>query len=559
MANPYGVLFATPGARAFTAAGFVSRMPLSMTGIGLITMLSDLRGQYGIAGAVAATFTLSMAFFGPQVSRLVDRFGQSRVLLPVTGVSVAALGLLLLCAHYAAPVWTLFLLAVPSGCMPSMAAMVRARWTELYRDSPRLHTAYALEAVVEDITFIAGPALSVLLCTTLFPEAGPLAAAVLLAVGVALFVMQRGTEPPVRTEAHGGGGSALRSGPLRVLILALVAGGAIVGTVDVVSVAFAHEQGQPGATGLVLAVYAVGSCLAGLAFGAMTLRTPLPRLLVIGLLGTAATTLPFLLVDSVVALTVAVFFAGVFFAPTMITIMNVIERIVPAHRLTEGMTWATTGLATGAALGSALSGAIVDEFGPRGGFAVAIAAGACGVVVAAIGYRPLVTAMAGMRSASQDGDKVLISQDGTGTEHDAVSSLDDDAAPIATPAPLPKAAGDTVRGAGEGAEPHGGKGTVTVAADSNRAGLAPGASSGRQGSPDLRDSSDRANASAETGSGAGSGSGTGTDAGTSTDVGSRTEASAASGATDLQTGARSSADTDREPDFDRQQPYVDCG
>lgn len=435
MANPYGALFAAPGARAFTAAGFVSRMPLSMTGIGLIAMLSDLRGQYGIAGAVAATFTLSMAFIGPQVSRLVDRYGQSRVLLPVTGVSVAALGLLLLCAHYGAPVWTLFLLAAAAGSMPSMAAMVRARWTELYRDSSKLHTAYALEAVVEDITFIAGPALSVLLCTTLFPEAGPLAAGVLLAVGVALFVMQRSTEPPVRAEARAAAGSALRNGSLRILVLALVAGGTIVGTVDVVSVAFADEQGQPGATGLVLSVYAVGSCAAGLAFGAVTLRTPLPRLLLASVFGTAATTLPFLLVNNVIGLTIAVFFAGVFFSPTMITIMNLVERIIPAHRLTEGMTWATTGLATGVALGSSLSGAMVDAFGPRGGFAVAITAGALGIAVAVLGYRPLVKAVAN----TQAPDAPTPVPQGASTPPSGPQAVDAPAsAPQGTGAPAPR-------------------------------------------------------------------------------------------------------------------------
>ncbi|MER0244900.1 MFS transporter [Streptomyces sp. HSW2009] len=393
MANPYGALFAAPGARAFSAAGFVARMPLSMTGIGLITMLSELRGQYGTAGAVAATFTLSMAFVGPQISRLVDRYGQRRVLPPATAVSVVALGLLLLCAHYGAPVWTLFVLAALAGCMPSMAAMVRARWTELYRSSPSLHTAYALEAVVEDVTFIVGPVLSVLLCTALFPEAGPLIAAALLAVGVALFVVQRGTEPPVRPRARESGGSALRDGPLLVLVLTLLAGGTIVGTVDVVSVAFADEQGRPGATGAILAVYAVGSCAAGLAFGAVTPRMPLPRLLVCSVLGTAATTLPFLLVNGVLGLMVAVFFAGVFFSPTMITIMNLIERTVPAHRLTEGMTWATTGLAAGVAAGSSLSGVMIDAHGPRGGFAVAITAGAGAAVLAVLGYRPLTRAM----------------------------------------------------------------------------------------------------------------------------------------------------------------------
>ncbi|MER7078899.1 MFS transporter, partial [Saccharopolyspora kobensis] len=197
MANPYRELFSAPGSLAFAAAGLVARIPVPMTGIGIIAMLAQMRGDYGLAGAVSAAFTLSMALIAPQVSRLVDRLGQGRVLLPVTGISVASLGALLLCARYGAPVWTLFVFAVLAGFMPSMAAMVRARWSQLYRDSPRLHTAFSLESVVDELTFVIGPALSVSLCTALFPEAGPLVAAVFLAVGVVLFVAQRRTEPAV--------------------------------------------------------------------------------------------------------------------------------------------------------------------------------------------------------------------------------------------------------------------------------------------------------------------------------------------------------------------------
>ncbi|WP_234466699.1 MFS transporter [Streptomyces sp. MBT60] len=85
------------------------------------------------SAAFSATFTLSMALCGPQISRVVDRRGQSRVLLPAAGLSVIAMGVLLLCARYDAPVWTLFVSAVLAGTMPNTAAMVRARWTHAYR------------------------------------------------------------------------------------------------------------------------------------------------------------------------------------------------------------------------------------------------------------------------------------------------------------------------------------------------------------------------------------------------------------------------------------------
>ncbi|NEB39385.1 MFS transporter [Streptomyces sp. SID14515] len=391
MANPYGALFRTPGSRAFTAAGFVARMPLSMAGIGIIAMVSQMRGDYGLAGAVSATFTLSMALCGPRISRAVDRRGQSAVLPPVAGLSVMALGALLLCARYDAPVWTLFGCAAVAGAMPNMAAMVRARWTHALKGSGRLHTAYSLESVVDELTFVVGPALSVALCTALFPEAGPLVAGVLLIIGILMFVPQKRTEPPVvrPADGHPRGGSAIRSGALRLLALTLVAGGAIVGTVDVASVAFAERQGSPAGAGIVLSVYAAGSAVAGLVFGTLRLTTPLPRLLVLGTAGTALTTLPLLLVGDLVTLSAAVFLPGLFFAPTMIVVMGLVERTVPPAALTEGMTWAITGLSVGVASGAAVSGAVVDRFGPGGGFVVAVAAGAAALLTALCARRSL--------------------------------------------------------------------------------------------------------------------------------------------------------------------------
>ncbi|MFC3456103.1 MFS transporter [Amycolatopsis speibonae] len=386
MAGQYRELFSAKGSFAFSAAGLVARIPVPMTGIGIITMLAQRRGDYGLAGLVSAAFTLSMALLGPQVSRWVDRRGQGRILLPVTGISVLSLGALLLCARFEAPAWTLFVCAILAGFMPSMAAMVRARWSGLYRDSPRLHTAFALESVVDELTFVIGPALSVALCTTVFPEAGPLVALVLLVVGVLSFVSQRATEPRVLPSSGSAGSSAIRLGAVRVLVLTLVAGGVIVGTVDIVSVAFAGQVGAPSAAGIVVSVYAVGSAISGLVFGTLKLTMAPPRLLLIGTAGTAASAVPLLVVDGVAALCAVVFVAGLFFSPTMIVVMGMIEKVVPAEKLTEGMTWAITGLSIGVALGAAVSGEAVDRFGPDGGFTVAVVAGGSIILIALLSY-----------------------------------------------------------------------------------------------------------------------------------------------------------------------------
>ena len=393
MLNPYRQLFQEKGTAGFALAGLVARLPLPMTGIGIITLLSQLRGSYALAGAVAATFVLTYALMSPQVSRLVDRHGQRRVLPAAAGLCVMGLLVLLACTWWQAPDWGLFVGAALAGFMPSMSAMVRARWTALYRGTPQLQVAYSLETVLDEVTFIAGPPVSVGLCVGVLPQAGPLVAALLLAIGVFALVAQTGSEPPVDADAGAskGQGSVLQHWDVRLLALLMVAMGVIVGSVDIVSVAFAEQAGMPAAASVVLACYAVGSCAAGLVFGALKLPTALHRLLLLGGLATAVTTLPLLLADSVFGLAAAVLLAGLFFAPTLIVAMSLVERSVPAQQLTEGMTWLLAGLNVGVALGALASGQVVDLLGAKAGYQVAVVAGVAVALVALCSYRRLGT------------------------------------------------------------------------------------------------------------------------------------------------------------------------
>ncbi|MCW5253428.1 MULTISPECIES: MFS transporter [unclassified Streptomyces] len=389
MPSPYRALFAAPGTRGFATAGFIGRMPLSMMGIGVVTMISQLTGRYGLAGALSATIALAAAVAGPQVSRLVDRYGQRRVLRPATLVSLTAAAVLLPAAHYGWPDWVLFASCVGIGCVPSVGAMVRARWAAIYRGTPRLHTAYSFESVLDEACFVFGPIISIGLSTAWFPEAGPLLAACCLAVGVFWLTSQRATEPAPHPREQHGGGSALRAPGLQVLVATFVATGAIFGAVDVVTVAFAEERGHKAAASVVLAAYAVGSCGAGMVFGLIRFAgRPEPRWL-LGICANAVSMIPLLLVGNLPFLTVALLVAGLSVAPTMITTMSLVEEHVPRAQLTEGMTWVSTGLAVGVALGSSAGGVAIDAAGARAGYGVPVVAGAVAVAVGFLGYRRL--------------------------------------------------------------------------------------------------------------------------------------------------------------------------
>lgn len=389
MRNPYSEIFKAPGAKAFSAAGFVARLPLSMITLGIVTMLSETHGEYWLAGAVAATFAFSNALIAPQVSRLVDRYGQSRILVPGTIVAVAALSGLMLSTRYGAPNWALFMFAVMAGTMPSMSAMVRARWTELYRNTPKLHTAFAFESVADEMIFIAGPIVSIGLSVGVFPEAGPLVATVLLAIGNLLFAAQRSTQPRVHAQDRSGGASVIRLPSMQILVLILIAIGAIFGTSEVTAVAFAEAQGNKGAAGFALASYAAGSLIAGIAFGALKLKQSLARQLLMTIALAALTTLPLLMVTSIPTLAIVLFIAGIAVSPTIITSMALVEQLVPSSKLTEGMTWAITGISIGLALGSSASGWIIDAMGSSNGFLVSLGAGFAALVVTFLGQSTL--------------------------------------------------------------------------------------------------------------------------------------------------------------------------
>jgi len=390
MFGTYREIFRAPGTKGFAAAGFVARLPIAMAPIGIVTMLAQSGSGYWLAGAVAATFTLTNAFAAPQVSRLVDRYGQSRLLVPTTAVAAAAFALLIFATRFDWPTWTLFASAFAAAAMPSMPAMVRARWTEIFRDKPELNTAFAFESVADELVYIAGASLSVGLSVALFPEAGVLASTLLLAGGMTAFVFQRATEPRVRVSETASHRPAILLRPVQLVTLALVFVGSIFATAEVTTVALTRDLGHPGAASLVIGVYALGSFVVGLVMGALNLGFPLHRQLLVVLGVLLVTTLPLLLlVGSVPALAAAIFVSGVAVSPTFITAFGLVERRVPQEVLTEGVTWVMTGIGIGMALGAFVAGWVVDSFGARNGFWTSVAAAVLALLVVALGQRAL--------------------------------------------------------------------------------------------------------------------------------------------------------------------------
>ena len=171
-------------------------------------------------------------------------------------------------------------------------------------------------------------------------------------------------------------------GPLTVVCVAL---GLMFGAAEVITVAFADEHGSKSASGLLLALWALGSLLAGAITGAMTFRRGLTQRVRWGALGLVVAMAPLALVDSIGLMAAFMLVGGFAIAPTLIATTAMIEQVTPAARLTEGMALLQTGLVAGVAPGAALAGIVVDHAGASPAYLVPLGA----AVLAAVAARAL--------------------------------------------------------------------------------------------------------------------------------------------------------------------------
>jgi MFS family permease len=384
MLDSYRRVLARPGAFRFSSAALVARLPISMVGLGIVLLVEDRTGSYGLAGTVSAVFVLAEAAFAVLHGRWVDHFGQSRVLPVAISVFGAGLALMMLAVEQDWPrALTYVFAAVAGASLPQVGASVRARWAHVLDDPGQKQTAFALEAVLDEVLFVVGPVLVTMLATAWHPAAGLGVAIATGVTGTLAFAAQRRTEPPAgRTSTAP---DARPPMPWRLVVpLALVSLslGTLFGAAEVATLAFAEEQGQQWVAGWLLAAWSAGSLVAGLVVGAVAWRHgPDVRLR----WGSAAMMLamaPLMVISSVPVMAVVLLVGGLATAPTLIAAMTLVEQGVPARRLTEGMAILHTGLVAGIAPGASIAGFVVDHAGASPAYAVSVVSGLLAAVVA---------------------------------------------------------------------------------------------------------------------------------------------------------------------------------
>jgi MFS family permease len=380
---------------AYILVAFLGRIPLAMSQLGVLVLVSETTGRYGVGGAAAGILAVSNALGAPLFGALSDRIGQRPVVLVQSLAGAAGLAGIVAVTDPDASKALIFAMAAVAGFMlPQVGPLARVRWRPITRDAGDqrrlVDAAFSYEGAADEASFVLGPAIIGVLAIVAEPAGALLAAAVLLAVFGSWFAVHPTSALVARRTVAGGSGSEpLWTGVFLVLVLAQMCVGTIFGSVQTGTTVLATAEGQAGLAGLIHAVLGIGSVIAGLAITGLPERVLYATRMAVAAFGLLVLAAPLLLVDSLGALVAVIALLGFAVAPYMISNFALAGILVPVHRVSAAMTMLAGATGIGYALGAAIAGRLADAHGHTAAFAVTVCAAALAVVISLAANRAL--------------------------------------------------------------------------------------------------------------------------------------------------------------------------
>ena len=381
---------------AYIVVAFLGRIPLAMSQIGTLVLVSTVTDSYGLGGAAAGVLAVANAIGSPLAGALADRIGQRPVVL-VQSIA-GALGLagivVVTSDRFGSMPAILAMAAITGFAIPQVGPLARVRWrpiTSEEDDQRRLvDAAFSYEGSADEASFVLGPALIGVLAIVAEPAGAMLAAAVLLAVFGTWFALHPTSDLVARrTTRDGIGAGAVWTIAFVVLVIAQFCIGAIFGSLQTGSTVLARADGQAGLVGLIHATLGIGSVIAGLAITALPERILYATRMLVAALALLVLSAPLLLVDSVASLIGVIALLGFAVAPYMISNFALAGILVPLHRVGTAMTLLAGATGVGYALGASIAGRLADDDGHTAAFAVTVGAAGLAVLLAVTANRAL--------------------------------------------------------------------------------------------------------------------------------------------------------------------------
>ena len=378
----YRPLLTTPSVARALGTSLLARVGQPAGALAVTLLVVERTGSYASVGLVSACWVVGTGIGSLLWSRLVDRGRSVRAVLLGTAVP-SALGLVAL-------------VTVRSGSTPVLAGLTaaaalftapvtpvaRALWPVLLPDPDARAAMYSLEATVQELVFIVGPALAGAVAALASPSAAVLAAGLVAVAGVISFAVTPGLD-----RVAGGRREPIRLDRLRPLVPLVLAGFLLIcglSWVEVGVVGAAGSAGRTEAAGALLAVWSAGSLVGGLVGGARPARHGPARRLLLLLAGAAAAHALLATASGLLPLAGLLVLAGALVAPALGGIYTLVEQAAPPGAVTQTFAGLAVALLGGAAAGSALAGLVVQAHGPAAAFLVGGVPPALAAVVVAV-------------------------------------------------------------------------------------------------------------------------------------------------------------------------------
>ncbi|MFJ7295669.1 MFS transporter [Streptomyces collinus] len=380
MATGYLEILRARHAARLLVGTLVGRLPCATAPIAIVLFVRAEGGTYSLAGALAAVYGVANAVGQPVLGRIVDLCGQPRVQLPAAVMSGLAMAVFAFSGIGSLPI--AYAAVAGAGLFtPPLEGGLRALWPSVLRKEDQVHTAYAMDAVAQEVMFTVGPLL-VTLCVSLWSAQAALL--VLNVVGV-LGALSVVVSEPSRVwrsaprEAHWLG--ALRSPGLLALLAAFLFIGMALGSITVASVPYADDHGGDAVYGWLMAALGFGALVGGTVYGARQWAGEPARRLQVLVALLVVCYLPLMFMPDAVPMVALTALAGVFLAPAIACAFVLVDRHAPRGTVTEAFSWLVTTFTVGHSVGTGVAGPVVETGGALWGFAVPAVAGGVSLLV----------------------------------------------------------------------------------------------------------------------------------------------------------------------------------
>lgn len=403
----YREVLAFASVRRLLIVATFARIPHAAGGV-LLTLhvVESMKLDFKAAGLVAAAITIGIALGAPWRGRMVDVHGLRRALLP----SVIAEVVVWSVAPFLNFQWLVVAAFIGGIFAVPIFSVVRTALGVMVPPEQR-RTAYALDAMGGEVTFMIGPAAGVLLATgntvvglIIIGVSASLAGLFLIVFNPPTRTGHKGShvgleelgapQPPLIADEparHGAsknlilrwwGATRHNARWVNLAILAILGtslgAGLVLSGVNVSMVGLTKFNDQTSELGIVFFFWCGASIVGGVIYGALK-RSINPLWL---LMAMAVLVIPMGFATNALTLGLLSILPGLLCAPVLTSSAEHIADLVAEKRRGEAMGWYGTSMTMGSAMGSPLAGIMIDHVGPWAGFGLV---GALCAVLAIVG------------------------------------------------------------------------------------------------------------------------------------------------------------------------------